>query len=79
MITVDRNTIIQVLGGLMSKPETFSNIDKYKLGVKDFSKTLDRYIFSAIYNLYLNEAKEIHAIDVDNYLQSNPAAAVLFK
>ena len=63
----------------MSNTEFFANSDKYKLGLKDFSKTLDRYVFSAIYNLYLNEAREIHSIDIDNYLKSNPAAAALFK
>jgi hypothetical protein len=29
MVSVDRKTIIQVLGGIMAKPELLSDIDKY--------------------------------------------------
>ena len=74
MITVDRNTIIQILGGLMSKPELLSNIDKYQLEPFDFPTQLDKFVFSAIYNLYAGGAEKIHTNDIDNYLKDNLVA-----
>lgn len=29
MVSVDRKTIIQILGGIMARPELLSDIDKY--------------------------------------------------
>jgi hypothetical protein len=37
MITVDRKTVIQILGGIMARPELLSDIDKYQLEPSDFS------------------------------------------
>lgn len=78
MICADRKTVIQVLGGLMNRPELLSNIDKYQLETSDFDLKLDRYIFSAIYNLYIQGAERIHAQDIDNYLQTNEVAKKIF-
>lgn len=77
MIQVDRHTIIQVLGSLMNKPELLSETDKYLLEPADFSFQLDKFIFSAIYNLYLNGAEKIHIADIDNYLKDNSIARTL--
>lgn len=74
MVCADRKTIIQVLGSLMNRPELLSDIDKYQLEPNDFDLKLDRYIYSAIYNLYVQGAERIHAQDVDNYLSSNEIA-----
>ena len=58
----------------MNKPELLSETDKYFLEPGDFTQQLDKFIFSAIYNLYVNGAEKIHAVDVDNYLQQNSLA-----
>ena len=79
MIQVDRHTMIQVLGSLMQKPEIFSDVDKYCFDVDQFNNPLDRYIYSAIFNLYVNGAEQIHVNDIDNYLQQNNYAKELLE
>ncbi len=76
MIQLDRHTVIQVLGGLMNRPELLNDTDKYRLEVSDFATTLDKFIFSAIYNLYNGGAEKIRAVDIVNYLKDNQTAAV---
>lgn len=63
----------------MNKPDLLNETDKYLLEPSDFSKQLDRFIFSAIYNLYVNGAEKIHAVDVDNYLKDNALAKQLME
>lgn len=63
----------------MNKPDLLNETDKYLLDPSDFSKQLDRFIFSAIYNLYINGAEKIHAVDVDNYLKDNALAKQLME
>jgi hypothetical protein len=58
----------------MSKPELLSNIDKYQLEPFDFPTQLDKFVFSAIYNLYAGGAEKIHTNDIDNYLKDNLVA-----
>lgn len=79
MIQVDRHTIIQIFGSLMQQPDLLNNIDKYCLDITDFSEPLDKYIFSAIYNLYVNGAEKIHSADIDNYLKTNSYAQELLE
>lgn len=79
MIQVDRRTMIQILGSLMARPNLLDDTDKYQIDPNDFTQILDRYIFSAIYNLYINGANVVHTIDVDNYLQSSAEAKTLLK
>lgn len=74
MVGIDRRTIIQVLGSLMNKPSLFNDTDRYQLEPNDFPQQLDRYVFSAIYNLYAGGAEVVHAVDVDTYLQHNDSA-----
>lgn len=74
MIKPDRQTIMQVFGCLMNKPQYLSDTDKYILNVDDFESLSDRYIFLAIYNLYESGAERIHAIDIDNYFTTDAAA-----
>ena len=78
IITPDRNTIINILGGLMSQPDILNQVDKYNFEVNDFPLLLDRFIFSAIYNLYCGGAEVIRTIDIDNYLQGNELAKKTF-
>lgn len=77
MIQIDRHTIIQVLGGLMNKPELLNDIDKYRLEVSDFPTSMDKFVFSAINNLYNDGegAEVIRSVDIINYLKNNASAA----
>lgn len=79
MIEVPRQTILQILGSLMKDPDLLVQTDEYKLVPKDFTRLLDRYIFSTIYNLYSNGAKQIHIIDIDTQIQTNPAAKATYE
>ena len=79
MIQIDRLTIIQVLGGLMNHPDLLNETDKYNLAPEDFPNSLDKYGFSAIYNLYADGANKIHAVDVISLLQENLVAKNLIE
>lgn len=63
----------------MEKPTILNDTDKYQIDPSDFSHQLDRYIYSAIYNLYVNGAEKIHTIDIDQYLKNNNIAADLME
>ena len=63
----------------MKKPSLLSESDKYQLTLDDFYYKFDKYIFAAIENLYRGGANKIQPIDVENYLQTNGAASVIFK
>lgn len=56
MIAVDRQTVIQIFGSLMNNPTLLSEVDKYQFDPQDFTSQLDKFIFSAIYNLYAGGA-----------------------
>ena len=75
----DKNSILQIVGSLMKHPQFLSEVDKYKLTLDDFYYKFDKYVFAAIDNLYRSGANRIQPIDVENYLQSNAAASVIFK
>ena len=76
---VDRNTILQIFGSLMKHPQYLSESDKYNLTPNDFYFRFDKYVFSAIDNLYRNGAERIQPIDVENYLSTNESAKLIFK
>ena len=63
----------------MKRPQFLSETDKYQLSLDDFYYKFDKYIFAAIENLYRGGANKIQPIDIENYLQSNGAASVIFK
>ena len=63
----------------MKKPSLLSESDKYQLTLDDFYYKFDKYIFAAIENLYRGGANKIQPIDVENYLQTNGAASVIFR
>ena len=79
MIECPRNVVIQILGSLMEKPDILNDTDKYHLEPSDFPHQIDRYIFSSIYNLYVNGAEKIHTLDIDQYLKTNNVAADLME
>lgn len=60
----------------MNKPELLTDIDKYRFDFGDFPTTMDKFIFTAINNLYNDGdgATHIRAIDIINYLKSNASA-----
>ena len=78
MIECPRQTILQLLGSIMKYPELLAQTDKYRIFPQYFSRALDRYVFSTIYNLYSNGAKQIHVIDIDTQIQLNPAAKATY-
>ena len=75
----DKNVLRQVIGGLMQRPHLLSEVDKYSLTVSDFSSRFEKYIFSAITNLYCKGATNIQPIDVANYLESDATASKTFE
>lgn len=79
MIQVDRNTVIQILGSLMCRPDILSDIDKYQLEPTDFTQHIDKLVFSAIYNLYVGGAEKIRTIDIDSYLSENENAKTVME
>lgn len=68
MEIADKQSEMQVIGSLMKNPFLLAEIDKYHFDVRDFSSKLTRYVFSAINNLFLDGAKQIGVIDLENYL-----------
>ena len=76
---VDKNSILQIFGSLMKHPQYLGETDRYNLTLDDFYYKFDKYIFAAIDNLYRGGAQRIQPIDIENYLQSNGSASVIFK
>jgi replicative DNA helicase len=75
----DKNSVHQVLGGLMQEPSLLSRVDEYSLTIADFHSRFEKYVFAAICGLYEDGAKNIQPIDVENYLSTNDTAKVNFK
>lgn len=75
---VDKSSILQIFGSLMKHPQFLSESDKYNLTPDDFYYRLDRFIFVAIDSLYRDGAQRINPIDVENFLETNATAKVLF-
>ena len=70
---VDKNAIMQVFGSLIQNPLLFSEIGSKGLGVIDFDTRFTRSIFMAIINLVSGGTNTITIVDIDNYLQGQPA------
>lgn len=81
MIKVDRHTVIQILGGLMARPDYLADTDKYCLEPSNFPNVLDRYIFACINNLYNcgDGANKIRSVDIEEALKVNATAYALFE
>ena len=79
MALVDRAAILQIFGSLMKHPQFLSESDKYNLTPNDFYYRFDKFIFTAIDNLYRDGAEKIQPIDVENFLNTNESAKVIFK
>ena len=68
-----RNIVMQLLGCLMQNPLFLGEVNSYNLTPNDFSRSMDKQIFAAIYNLFSGGAEKITVMDVDNYLKGHPA------
>ena len=75
---VDKNTIYQVLCGLMLNPNYLMDTEKYNLSPDDFTTLFEKYLFAAIYNLQRNGAETISIVDIDNYFSTHAEAKELF-
>lgn len=76
---VDKDTILQVLCGLMKNPQLLSETDKYRLTPDDFTALFEKIIFSSIYNLYKDGAQKITVFDIDTYLNTHKASKATFE
>jgi replicative DNA helicase len=65
----DNRNGFQVLGCLMRNPSLIKD-KKYKLSTIDFSEPLHKYIFSAIYNLVIQNLAQITPIEIETYLSN---------
>lgn len=63
----------------MKKPQYISETDKYFLTIEDFPTRFEKYIFSAIYNLYKGGAQAITVVDVANYFNTHEIAKATFE
>ena len=75
----DKSVLQQIIGSLMQRPQLLSEVDKYNLSVADFSTRFEKYIFSAIMNLYCKGVTNIQPIDIANYLESDTVGLKLFE
>lgn len=78
-MTIDKRCIQQVLGCLIQHPQFLSQIDKYSFIVTDFPSRFERYIFSAITQLYHYGATKIQPIDIENAISTDNVAMSIFK
>ena len=76
---VDKETIIQVLGGIMQRPDLLAEKDRYSLTPDDFPSKFEKIIFVSLHNLYEQGAKKISEIDVDVFLNTNPTHKKIFE
>lgn len=76
---VDKDTILQVICGLMQHPQYLDEKDKYILSIDDFSSLFEKYVFSAIYNLHKDGAQLITVFDIDNYFNTHKTAKAVFE
>ena len=63
----------------MKHPTYLSQTDKYTLTIYDFYSSFEKYIFSAIYNLYKGGAEYITEVDIDNYFNTHDTAKKIFE
>ena len=78
-MTIDKRCIQQVLGCLIQHPQFLSQVDKYSFIVTDFPSRFERYIFSAITQLYHYGATKIQPIDIENAISTDNVAMSIFK
>lgn len=70
---------MQIFGCLMQDPLLFAQIDKYRLTVNDFDSKFTKIIYSSLYNMYIDGARVITIVDIDNYLNSYRDLKIVFE
>lgn len=76
---VDKVCNQQVLGCLMKHPQFLSEVDKYCFTLDDFTTRFEKYILTAIIDLYRSGATNISALEIDNYLNVDQTAHKIFE
>lgn len=75
---IDKNAILQIFGCLLKTPALLDQSEKYVFDISNFTTPFERAIFSTIYNLHKNGAKQISVVDISNYVQDFPSVKELF-
>lgn len=75
---IDKQSNLQIIGGLMKRPQFLSQTDKYLFSPDDFSSRFEKFLFIAIDSLYREGATKISPIDVENFIQTNSSAKLSF-
>ena len=70
---------MQVFGCIMQNPLLLAQIDKYRLDINDFDSKFTKIIFSSLYNMFLDGARVITILDIDNYLNSYKDLKIIFE
>ena len=76
---VDKRITQQIFGCLLKHPQYLGESDKYYLTPNDFQSRFEKFLFSAIWELYSQGAKKISAFDVENCLSTNETAKNSFE
>lgn len=63
----------------MQNPLLLAQIDKYRLDINDFDSKFTKIIFSSLYNMFLDGARVITILDIDNYLNSYKDLKIIFE
>lgn len=79
IMIADKDTINQVLGALMRRPQFLGESDKYTLTIDDFNTSFEKLIFGAIYVLYDNGSTVIHPIDIENKIGTDLTKKKIFE
>lgn len=79
MISIDKNTIMMVLGGLIREPSILGELDKYDIRPEDFTSRFEVDILRAIHSLFNSGSKKITPLDIENTFSTDPVAYQRFK
>ena len=69
---IDKRSVMQVLGCLITNPNLLNRTDKYIFDTDDFVEDFYKIIFGTVNNLKIQGLKKIEALDIDNYLSNRP-------
>ena len=63
----------------MQDPLLLAQVDKYRLDINDFDTRFSKIIYSSLYNMYVDGARVITPLDIDNYLESYRDLKITFE
>lgn len=76
---VDVPSIVQVIGGIYTKPSLLDMEDKYTFYEEDFPEEFHKILFGSIYNLHQLGAKNITPEVIEDYLEQRPKKYAIYK